>query len=162
MTTVYFAGPDVFLPNYDDICSQIKDICRSSCFRPLLPGDQRLSSSLEIFQYNLNLINQAAGVIANLNPFRGPVEPDSGTVFECAYAFSLRKPVFGVLADKGDLKTRLANAGVNIDYRGLCPGGWEVENFGRPLNLMLFHGLEAICPSLEEAVKTATYFFRKP
>ena len=160
MFSVYFAGPDVFLPNYAEIRDRIKVLGALKGLIPLLPGDSALSSSEEIFRHNINLIKQADGVVANLNPFRSPVEPDSGTVYECAYAFALGKPVFGFLSGQGDLKNRLRLAGVTLDADGLCPGGWRVEDFGKPLNLMLAHGLKGIRPNLEEALAQAAEFLR--
>jgi len=161
MNTIYFAGPDVFRPHYHEIAGHIKDLCLKSRIRPLLPGDVELASSQDIFQHNLNLIRQAEVVIANLNPFRSPVEPDSGTVYECGFAFALNKAVFGFLKDNSDLKGKLAGSGIELDRQGLCPGGWLVEDFGLPLNLMLAHSLKAVCESLEEAVEKAVEYFHK-
>lgn len=158
MHAVYFAGPDVFRPDYSNICREIRETCRAVGISPLLPGDKKFDSAEDIFRHNLSLIRQAAAVAANLNPFRSPVEPDSGTVFECAYALALGKPVFGYLAETGDLKSRLAAKGLAPDSQGLCPGGWLVEDFGLPLNLMLAGGLTYLGPGLTEAIRAAAAF----
>ena len=42
---------------------------------------------------NLEAIRAADFVMANLNDFRGPGEPDSGTAFEVGFAAALGKPV---------------------------------------------------------------------
>ena len=151
MTAIYFAGPDVFRPDYPAQAAHIRNLCALWGLEPLLPGDigLRLTDSRAIFQQNMALLRSAAGLVANLNPFRSPVEPDSGTVFECAFALALGKFVIGVVSDGRDLVTKLGRPGQP------APDGWLVEDFGLPLNLMLVHGLTALVPTLEEAVEAA-------
>ena len=167
MKTIYFAGPDVFDPGYPRLKAEIKTLCAPLAVRPLLPGDQELegleSTGREtegaeaIFRHNLALIDLAEGVLANLNPFRGVVEPDSGTVFECAYAYGRGKWVIGYLADRRDILAKLSEAGLVKD--GLLDlDGRLIEDFGLPLNLMLARSLTALAGSLEEALKTAHQF----
>jgi len=98
-------------------------------------------------------------LIANLNPFRGVIEPDSGTVFECAYAFAKGKWVIGYLGDQRDVLTKLrqAETGPPADKK-ICPDGTWVEDFGLPLNLMLARGLTALTGSLDGAIKRAAEF----
>ena len=91
MRTIYLAGPDVFSQHYPQQKTEIRAMCAASGLTPLLPGDLELDTAEAIFRHNLALIEQADGVIANLNPFRGVIEPDSGTVFECAYAYAKGK-----------------------------------------------------------------------
>ena len=158
MFAVYFAGPDVFLPNYAHIRDKIVALGDRNSLTPLLPGDAVLNSSEEIFRHNLHLIKEAQAVVANLNPFRSPVEPDSGTVYECAYAFALGKPVFGFLTGEGDLKSRLRLAGISIDADGLCTGGGNVEDFEHPVNLMLAHGLTSLSSTLKDAASRAAEY----
>jgi nucleoside 2-deoxyribosyltransferase len=156
--SIYFAGPDVFRPDYPLFVARVKALCAGLGLTPLLPGDggHGAADSQGIFRHNLNLIRGAAGVVANLDPFRGPVEPDSGTVFECAYAFALGKFVIGVMADGRDLLTKLRALGLGPAESGRpAPDGWLVEDFGLPLNLMLAHGLSALVPTLEEAAAAA-------
>lgn len=147
MKKIYFAGPDVFRPDYEKHAARVKELALAAGFEPLLPGDAELADSLDIFKHNLNLIDEAAAVVANLAAFRGPVEPDSGTVFECAYAFAGGKPVIGIVPDQRDLAARL-----NLAPGALCPNGWQVENFGLPLNLMLAHALTRRVLNLDEAL----------
>jgi nucleoside 2-deoxyribosyltransferase len=154
MKTIYFAGPDVFDPDYPRLKAEIRALCAPLAVRPLLPGDQELDRAEAIFRHNLALIDQAEGVLANLNPFRGAVEPDSGTVFECAYAFARGKWVVGYLADRRDLLTKLRGPGAPKGA-GLDRDGRLIEDFGLPLNLMLAQALTAWAGSLEEALKTA-------
>jgi nucleoside 2-deoxyribosyltransferase len=157
MKTIYFAGPDIFDPEYPRLKAEIKAWCAPLGVRPLLPGDQEFEGqegAEAIFRHNLALIDQAEGVLANLNPFRGVIEPDSGTVFECAYAYGRGKWVIGYLADRRDLLARLRSCGFSQDGLLDRDGRW-VEDFGLPLNLMLARALTAMAGSLEEALKTA-------
>lgn len=85
------------------------------------------------------------------------MEPDSGTVFECAYAYARGKFVIALLPDQRDLLTKLkaAGAGPPDGSNGPCPCGFMVENFGLPLNLMLAESVTGLAASLEEAVEMA-------
>ena len=156
MPSIYFAGPDVFSPGYPELKTKIQALCGSCGVQPLLPGDLELDTSEDIFQHNLALIEQADGVIANLNPFRGAIEPDSGTVFECAYAFSKGKWVIGYLQDRRDQLTKLRELPFGpSENNAIYPDGTWVEDFQLPLNLMLAHSLTAIAGSLQEAMELA-------
>lgn len=162
MMKVYFAGPDVFRNDYTEIKSEIRSLCLACGLTPLMPGDLVLKTAEDIFMHNLALIDQANAVIANLNPFRGQIEPDSGTVFECAYAYAKGKIVIGYLADRRDLITKIRQAStVPASDGAICPAGTWVENFDLPLNLMLSQSLTAVAGSLKEAVEVAASY-KKP
>ena len=159
MKSVYFAGPDVFSPDYPRLISEIKAMCAANGLEPLLPGDKDLATSEEIFHFNLSLIKAADGIIANLNPFRGAIEPDSGTVFECAYAFAGGKWVIGYLDDQRDMLTKLRQTEIGPSNSGLlCRDGTVVEDFNLPLNLMLAHGLTKVVDCLQDAVHLAAAY----
>jgi nucleoside 2-deoxyribosyltransferase len=154
--TIYFAGPDVFDPDYPRLAAEIKSLCSCLAIRPLLPGDQEMAGADAIFRHNLALIDQADGVLANLNPFRGVIEPDSGTVFECAYAYARGKWVIGYLEDRRDILTKLRPGEFGPPGEGLLGrDGRLIEDFGLPLNLMLAQALTALAGNLEEALKIA-------
>ena len=157
MTTIYFAGPDIFHPNFSRHRALVQALCSKAGLTPLTPGDVFLDQARDIFTHNLKLIDQADGLIANLNPFRGPVEPDSGTVFECAYAYARKKFIIGLVADHRDVLSKLkaAGAGPAEESGTLCPDGFTVENFGLPLNLMLAEALTGLAANMEEAVNMA-------
>jgi len=154
--TIYFAGPDVFEPDYSRRMAEIRALCAPLAVRPLLPGELELEGAEAIFRHNLALIDQAEGLLANLNPFRGVVEPDSGTVFECAYAYARGKWVVGYLADRRDLAAKIRSSGF-ASPKGdwLDRDGRLIENFGLPLNLMPAQALSALAGSLEEALEMA-------
>ena len=154
MPNIYFAGPDVFRPDYARHAALVRELCAKAGITPLLPGDEEHDDSLGIYNHNLELIRRADGVIANLNPFRGVIEPDSGTVFECGYALALGKVVIGIVSDQRDLVGKLKDHGATLDEKtsGLLYDGTMVEDFGLPLNLMLSHSLAATVATVQQAV----------
>jgi nucleoside 2-deoxyribosyltransferase len=152
---VYFAGPDVFLPNYDAFVQKMKARAIALGLQPIFPGDTVLDGAAEIVSFNLASIRGTDLVIANLNPFRG-LEPDSGTVFECGYAVSQGKKVLAHVTDHRDLLTKLRAwpQGPGPDST-VCSDGSQVENFGHPLNIMLSLTLSGLYQTLEQAMEAA-------
>ena len=103
MQKIYIAGPDVFEPDSIEIGKRHALTCKKYGFEGMYPLDnvidfnqERKKIAQDIFIANVELIKQADIVIANLNPFRGK-EADSGTVWECGYAFGLGKKVYGYM-----------------------------------------------------------------
>jgi nucleoside 2-deoxyribosyltransferase len=151
MKQIYLAGPDVFLPNavghFDRLCER----CAALGLRGVRPSDGGMSAmpgadpavlACRIYRANLDLISTCDALIANLEPFRNPLEPDSGTVFELGYAVALGKPVSGFLSDAGRPHEDKVSehCGTTMDAAGLvrdATHGFLVESFGQPLNLML-------------------------
>lgn len=149
--TVYLAGPDVFRPDADACFERMEDCCARHGLRGLRPsdggaaGDTTLSGARlaqRIYEGNVALIRRCDAVIANLSPFRGRIEPDSGTVFELGMAVALGKPVAGYLpgasmsyAERVALcmPTRRGPDGLLRDIEN----DLLVEGFGEPMNLML-------------------------
>jgi nucleoside 2-deoxyribosyltransferase len=152
---IYFAGPDVFRPGYQKQVDLIKRLCAEANLTPLIPGqDPGSPSSEEIFLANLALIDQADGLIANFEPFRGPLEPDSGTVFEVGYAYAKKKFLVGILPDDREMKTKVAEIGPgHHSGPGLCRWGWQIEDFGLPLNLMLAEATVSFVIDLPAAIR---------
>lgn len=158
---VYIAGPDVFEPNAFELGEQLKAIARGHGFEPLFPFDNEVdianspNPSLDIFIGNRDLIDAADIVIANLNPFRGGIEPDSGTVFEIGYAIGRGKPVIGYLASAETMQQRI----LRVEGR---PGetsavtdrdGKTIEPFGHMLNLMLVHSTDLVVGGFDDACR---------
>jgi nucleoside 2-deoxyribosyltransferase len=141
---VYLAGPDVFAPEPLARGLALKALCAQWGFEGLYPLDgepapQGPEQSLSIWRANCALIDRAEAVLANLRPFRG-AEPDSGTVWEVAYAHARGKPVVGYLPDARAQRDRLAV----LAPGGVDSEGWAVEDFGLPLNLMIVHSLSGL------------------
>lgn len=101
---VYLAGPEVFLPNADQIGHQKKALCHQYGFEGLFPLDSELSAQalqgpaqdlgFAISAANEQLIESCDLLIANLTPFRSP-SADVGTVYELGLARGLGKPIYG-------------------------------------------------------------------
>jgi nucleoside 2-deoxyribosyltransferase len=156
---IYFAGPDVFYPDYPGFIVRLKDLCAQHNVFPLIPGEKEAKTPLGIYKANINLINKSEAIVANLNPFRGH-EPDSGTVYEVGRAHALGKVVAGYLEDRRDQPTKLgASPPDPSGFRRLADGSF-VENFGFPVNLMLAFSAK-IEGSLEEAVASAVASVRE-
>ncbi|MDR1314773.1 MAG: nucleoside 2-deoxyribosyltransferase [Deltaproteobacteria bacterium] len=153
---IYFAGPDIFRQDYATVVAEIRSLCASRGIVPLVPEDCGLKDARAIYQKNVDMIREADGVIANLDPFRGPIEPDSGTVYEVGFARALGKWVIARLSDLRPYRAKLA--GTPLAPPAGCavsPDGTTVEDFGLPLNLMPYFGSDLIVFSLEEAVEEA-------
>jgi len=148
---VYLAGPDVFRPDAAACYARMQHRCETLGLVGLRPSDggppagvagSGAALAQRIYEGNLALIRRCDAVVANLQPFRGAVEPDSGTVFEVGVAIALGKPVAGYLPQSrlsyaervGRCFATHTDAGGTLwdDTHGL----W-VEGFGEPLNLML-------------------------
>lgn len=143
MPTVYLAGPDVFRPDAMAHGQALKALCAQHGFTGLFPLDHQLPAGLAgeaaarwIYQANAALIRRADLVMANLDDFRGPGEPDSGTAFEVGFAVALGKPVWAYTGDRGTIVER-ATAGHDAQGRPLDARGFHVEDFGLGKNLML-------------------------
>ena len=147
MTTakiIYMAGPDVFKPNFINIRDSLKKLCRESGFIPLSPADgdpikcDASEMSNQIYLQNINHIDAADIVMANLENFRGH-EPDSGTVFEIGYAIGRGKEVWCYNVPAISLIEQIA-----CDKNQKDQNGNAVENFGWSRNLMLVHACRLI------------------
>jgi nucleoside 2-deoxyribosyltransferase len=143
MKTIYLAGFDVFRKDAPAWGQHLKTLCAQYGYEGLYPLDKAAPKGLSgpaaaqwIYESNIALIRRADIVMANLDDFRGPGEPDSGTVFEVGFAVALQKTVWGYAADAGTLLDR-ARASTDDDGDARDARGYVVENFGLPMNLML-------------------------
>ncbi len=165
---VYLAGPDIFCMDWPNMARSSIDLCLQYGLQALLPIPPELPSgpgvtepgsrdlSAQIFGNCCTLLRQSQAVIANLTPYLGS-EPDSGTVIECALAYSWGIPVFGYSNEPNHEKSLHVNQ--TEDGRNLCHNGrtwvWR-ENFGLSHNLMV-HGVCCdIVNSLESALQLAS------
>ena len=139
---IYFAGPDVFSPNWEEHKRSISSKCRERGFQPVFPSDSEGWVSRRIVEENIDRIKRADAIIANMSAFRG-VEPDSGTCFEIGIAKAFGKPIVSVMATPETMVDR-----VNASAWGPATkfeSGWEwrdkdgngIESFGFPLNIMI-------------------------
>ncbi len=143
MKMVYLAGFDVFRADARDWGEHLKALCLRYGYEGLYPLDKAAPSGLSgsataqwIYEANIALIRRADVVMANLDDFRGPGEPDSGTAFEVGFAVALEKPVWGYAADAGTLLDRV-RVRTDADGNARDARGYVVEDFGLSMNLML-------------------------
>jgi nucleoside 2-deoxyribosyltransferase len=148
MTTVYLAGPDVFLPDALDIGRRKVDLCTRHGLIGLYPLDNAIDraakdASLAIFRGNENMMIEADAIIANLTPFRGP-GADAGTVYELGFMAGHGKLCLGYSNDPSPYADRVREfTDVNSHDARLADAlGLTVEDFGLSDNLMMIHALD--------------------
>jgi nucleoside 2-deoxyribosyltransferase len=169
---IYLAGPDVFLPDAAKAFERLKAQCAACGLEGLAPTDTELGAddagtqegaprggddalAQRIYDGNIRLIQQADGVVANLQAFRG-LEPDSGTVFEVGYAVALGKPVVVYGVPDTTYQTRVSAAiactrGADGVVREQA-SGLMVEGLGQRLNLMLTRS-SMLEPTAQDALR---------
>jgi nucleoside 2-deoxyribosyltransferase len=138
---VYLAGWDVFRPDAVEEGKYLKNLCKEYGFEGLYPLDNESDNPEDIYKGNIELLEQADYVIANVNAFRGS-EPDSGTSFEIGYAIAMGKPVVTYLEE-----TRPMIEWVKDE------NGYSIENFGFPVNLMIAESTVVVNGDAEDALK---------
>jgi len=97
---IYFAGPEVFLPQAHSIGLEKCRLAAAAGLEGVFPHDVELGriplakreQARRIFAANTDLVRSCDGMIANLTPFRG-VSADAGTVFEVGFMSALGRPV---------------------------------------------------------------------
>jgi nucleoside 2-deoxyribosyltransferase len=141
---LYLAGPDVFRPDAAAHGRKLVALCAAYGFEGVFPLNESLPEGLapqalaaHIYRANVAHIERCDAVLANLDFFRGP-EPDSGTCFEVGYAVARGKPVIGYVPEEGSFAQRIRQRHPLVARAdGKDAHGWELEEFGLPLNLML-------------------------
>ena len=145
---IYLAGPDVFLENALDIANEKKKLCAKYGFEGLFPLDnvvefegRELSDvGLDIYHKNIQLMDDADCVVANMTPYQG-VSMDVGTAFEMGYMRGVGKPVYGYSNVVENFPERQKNAfEFFIDGDGHARAGdthMMLEDFGFVDNLMM-------------------------
>lgn len=142
MITAYLAGPDVFLPNAAEHAAAKIAICAGYGIRGLPPLNEDIAAlaslseaqaGIAIFRKDVEMMEAAEIVIANLTPFRG-ASADSGTLVEIGWFLGRDRPIFGYsnTARLFDARSRAQLAAIPDPVPGLA-----VEGFGLPDNLMI-------------------------
>lgn len=157
--SIYFAGPDVFRPDLAAWRAKVIALCRMHGVTPLLPCDDVGSDPEEIRIGNLAHLASASAVIANLGPFRG-AEVDTGTAFEVGYAFALKKPMVGFMADLRPLVERVGHlfGPIAKSDSGVFAlrdrDGFGIEPFNLPTNLMIAASIPIVAGDEKDALAT--------
>lgn len=161
MKKIYIAGPDVFEPNSIEIGERYSKICAKYGFKGLYPLDnvvdfnqEKRKIAQDIFRANEALIKECDIVVANLNAFRGK-EADSGTVWECGYAYGLGKKVYCYMDSTASyINSFRENEKELKDTMYVDKQGRMIEDFDFPLNLMISCSTFNITEgSFEDAIK---------
>lgn len=151
MKKIYIAGYDVFSDDALKTGEEYKQICSIYGFCGLYPLDNKLSSSKDIFNGNISLINKSDILIANLNNFRGQTM-DDGTAFELGYGYAKNKILYGYIDSDLDM---IGKIGKKDDE------GYNVEDFGLPINLMIAESVNIVEGDFEDCVKKLKYDLTK-
>ena len=139
VTDIYLAGP-LFTIAERDFNASLAERLRSFGHTVFLPQEQELRefTAKYIFAVDVGGVDQAKMVVAIMDGS----DPDSGTCWECGYAFGKGKPIIAV----------------RTDFRGICDGGLA------PYNLMLWESaiehiqvssLQCDLPTLAEDIHKA-------
>lgn len=152
MKSIYLAGPDVFLPEFETLIAEKARLVQNCGFIPLYAGviaypqlPDRRRSGLVISAINELLMRGADAIIANLTPFRG-LAADSGTVYELGFMAALGRPVFAYTNSKHDHHTRIKQYyGANISRDDVgqlrAADGTMIEDHDMTDNLMIDGGI---------------------
>jgi nucleoside 2-deoxyribosyltransferase len=163
---IYLAGPEVFLPDPIDagvakkttIARLNKENNWPFTLVGLYPMDNEIEdfaadfkTGIKIYHANIELMDKADFVTANMVRFRGP-SMDVGTAFEMGYMTGLKKPVFAYYDAKpfygSDEKPGLYTDRIAKYYPlskekpGFDVHGQSIENFKMEDNLMMIGSLE--------------------
>lgn len=166
---IYLAGPDVFKPNAIKIGEDLKSLLSLHGLIGVFPFDNevktfdsKVDTAKSIYNANINSIRDCNGVLANLEPFRGP-STDVGTAFEIGYAVSLGLPVVGYLGNRSSLDRQESNEkfyfGDYSEYKNrvinkLPHDGMSVEDWDLYDNLMIMCATDQRFPSgILDAIK---------
>jgi nucleoside 2-deoxyribosyltransferase len=146
---IYIAGPDVFEKDSIEIGKKLVNICKKYGYEGFYPLDNvvdftqsKHKIAKDIYEANVAMIKSADIVIANLSSFRGK-ESDSGTVWECGFAYALGKKVYAYLDRSGDyvdqFERKRGDDGMLYDDKNRI-----IEDFEHPVNLMIACSCEDI------------------
>ena len=176
---IYLAGPEVFLPEPvaagAEKRARIAELSRAGDWpfelAGLYPLDNEIpdfrpdfDTGMRIYRANIELMNRAYAVAANMIRFRGP-SMDVGTAFEMGYMLGLGKPVFGYY-EAAPFYGRDEAPGRYVDrVRRYCPlpahdarvdaDGLSIDDFEMADNLMMIGSLESGAGSIAESFDQA-------
>jgi len=153
---IYLAGPGVFYPDPIAEGERLKTICKDFGLEGVFPMDAGLDISAmtkheaarAIYQANIDLINSCDGVMADMQPFRGP-GMDGGTAFEIGYAKALGLPAVGY--HSSEFYHARTVAYYNHENQICDPQGLTIEDFDLVDNLMMACGIDGLCKDEQQA-----------
>lgn len=150
---VYLAGPEVFLKNAIEVLERKKEICNQYGWNGLAPIDNEVSKdgdleqvAASIYSGNVEMMEEADVIIANITPFRGP-HMDPGTAFEIGYFAAQKKPVMLYTQADEKLLGRVAKWSGEVLESGhglVDRNGHSIENFNLNENLMIDNAVDGL------------------
>ncbi|TDP01257.1 nucleoside 2-deoxyribosyltransferase [Marinomonas balearica] len=153
MQKIYLAGPEVFLPNAEEIGETKKALCEKYGFTGIFPLDKTiapqatpLDTALAISKGNELLVEKCDIVVANLTPFRG-TSADAGTIYELGLGRGLRKKLAAYSNTTTPFLDRVWHQYGEGDLANAPKGeirdklDHKIEEFGLMDNLMLEGGI---------------------
>lgn len=150
---IYLGGPDVFLPNAEEVGRKKEQICLEFGFVGLFPldKDEEVGRDPEqIFRRNRERMDGAGIGLFNLTPFRGP-SADVGTVFELGYMCATKeKRLFGYTSDESEYWTRVGPV-TREPGQITDSNGFSVEPFGLIDNLVIVRSIAESRGFIEKA-----------
>lgn len=168
---IYLAGPGVFYPDPQAESHRLKKICNQYGLQGVFPMDAGLDISTmtkheaahAIYQANMDLIDSCEGIMADMQPFRGP-GMDGGTAFEMGVARAKGLPVVGYNVQGLYLeRTRNFYGGLTQRTdRETDPNGLSVEDFDLVDNLMMACAATAIVDDATQAAEMLQACLRQP
>lgn len=149
--SIWLAGPEVWLPDFEVQASRQRALCLDSGFTGLTPdpiphgaGEVGELEARELYAARMARLRQADAGVINLTPWRGP-SVETGAAFEAGVLAGLGRPIFGYLnvADESQAEyvDRVeSSVGAQRDEAGVWRDGdgCVVENFGLPETVMLW------------------------
>lgn len=164
----FLAGPDCFYPDFEQRKAEKRRLCEQYGLTPLpneeFPDDMgNPVTDHSICWGNIKRLEKCELILANLEAFRGP-EPDSGTVFECVYAYAKGKKVYAYY-DYKDMVTAVEKLHGPVTWREVAKpdgsmvnkpfdkDGNAIENWGKMLNLMLTGTFTCIHGTFEDLLE---------
>jgi len=162
MKKIYIAGPDVFEKDSIKIGEELVKLCTKYGYEGLYPLDnvvdfsqEKKNIAQEIYVANVAMIDSSDIVIANLSSFRGK-EADTGTVWECGYAYAKGKKVYGYMNRKGNyidqFDSKRQEDGIFWDENDRF-----IEDFDHSINLMVAcSSMKIIHGTFEDILKQIT------
>ena len=144
MTSVYLAGPDVFLPDAVAVGARKREMCAAAGFTAHYPLDAATDAAgrsprehgFALARANEDLIRRCEIMFANLSPFRSP-GVDPGTAFEIGFARALGLRVYGYSCREALFTARTLYYSGMDDDAASDVHGYAIERFGLVDNLMI-------------------------
>ena len=149
--SIWLAGPDVWLPDFEAQAARQRTHCIDAGFTGLTPdpvpqGSDHSSEleARELYAARMARLRQADAGVVNLTPWRGP-SADPGAAFETGVLAGLGRPIFAYLNVPDESQAEYVDrvdsfVGAQRDEAGVWRDGdgCVVEDYGLPETVMLW------------------------